>query len=45
MVDGDPTPDVLRVGPDAHPSLLELSRCYGLQLVHRTLTDALPGSY
>ncbi len=46
MNDGGPgTPEVLRVGTDAHPSLTGLARRYGLQLVHRARADLLPGSY
>jgi hypothetical protein len=36
---------VLRVGPDAHPSLVDLTRRYGVRLVHGAPADALPGSY
>jgi hypothetical protein len=46
MNEGVPgAPDVLRVGADAHPSLSELARRYGLQLVHRAPSEHLPGSY
>jgi hypothetical protein len=38
-------PDVLRVGADTHPCLVDLTRRYGVRLVHRALAEALPGSY
>jgi len=37
--------DVLRVGDDAHPSLVELARRYGAELVQYAPDTALPGSY
>jgi hypothetical protein len=37
--------DVLRIGLDAHPSLLALLRRYGAELRHLAAGDALPGSY
>lgn len=46
MTIGEPhAPDVLRVGPDAHRSLIELAGRYGVRLVHAAPADALPGSY
>src|SRR3954469_12046993 len=38
-------PDVLRVGPEAHASLVELTSRYGVRLVHRAPDDVLPGSF
>jgi hypothetical protein len=40
----DGTADVLRVGADPHPSLLELTRRYGAELV-MCVGSELPGSY
>jgi len=37
--------DVLRVGNDAHPSLTQLTRRYGVELVACAPDDSLPGSY
>ncbi len=37
--------DVLRVGPAAHPSILELTRRYGVELRESPAGEALPGSY
>jgi hypothetical protein len=37
--------DVLRVGNEAHPSLVELVRRYGAELVQQAPGAALPGSY
>ena len=37
--------DVLRVGNDAHPSLTQLTRRYGVELVSCAPDDSLPGSY
>jgi hypothetical protein len=37
--------DVLRVGAEAHVSLTELARRYGLRLVHCSADEVLPGSY
>lgn len=37
--------DVLRVGPDPHPSLTELTRRYGVELVLCAADAVLPGSY
>jgi hypothetical protein len=37
--------DVLRVGPDAHPSIFELTRRYGVELVPGAPDTKLPGSY
>ena len=37
--------DVLRVGSDAHPSLTQLTRRYGVELVSCAPGDSLPGSY
>jgi hypothetical protein len=37
--------DVLRVGPDVHPSLAELARRYGAELVVCAADESLPGSY
>ena len=37
--------EVLRVGRDAHPSLTDLCRRYGVELVIRAQHDELPGSY
>jgi hypothetical protein len=45
MSDPSGTPDVLRVGTDAHPALMELTRRYGVRLVHLPSCDPLPGSY
>jgi len=38
-------PDVLRVGPAAHPDVLALTRRYGVELRHRAADEPLPGSY
>ena len=37
--------DVLRVGDEAHPGLVELVRRYGAELAHYAPDAALPGSY
>ena len=37
--------DVLRVGREAHPSILTLLRRYGVQLRHLAAGESLPGSY
>jgi hypothetical protein len=37
--------DVLRVGPDPHPSLVELTRRYGVGLVQCAAAAPPPGSY
>jgi len=37
--------DVLRVGHQAHPSLVNLARRYGAELVQHTPDTAVPGSY
>jgi hypothetical protein len=37
--------DVLRVGPDVHPSILTLTRRYGVELRHLAAGESLPGSY
>jgi hypothetical protein len=38
-------PDVLRVGPAAHPDVLALTRRYGVELRHLAANEPLPGSY
>ena len=37
--------DVMRVGPVAHASIVELTRRYGVELLHGPADQALPGSY
>lgn len=37
--------DVLRVGPEAHASILALARRFGAELRHLAADEVLPGSY
>jgi hypothetical protein len=37
--------DVVRVGAEAHPSIVELVQRYGVKLLERAATETLPGSY
>jgi hypothetical protein len=37
--------DVLRVGPEVHPSIFTLSRRYGAELRYLAAGESLPGSY